>query len=180
MWGWMSSRRSSRSQETVGTRPSRQQAASAEVDLPSLPAALPQIAAEFARARRYERPVTVAVFSVAPAQEGDHVVGTPLRPPSLAVAPVLGTVARRAMREIDIVSCDTDSGCCIVVMPEIAPEEGQRAIARLRGLCADRLGCPIFAGMAVFPLDGWTFGDLVRTARNGGADREQAADAKSA
>jgi hypothetical protein len=138
---------------------------------PPLRGALPRVAAEFARARRYERPITIAVFTVAPGHTGL------LLPPVGADAAVreregkgafvsaLAVVARSAVREIDIVSCDATSEWCVVVMPESGQEEGERAVARMQRLCAERLGGPVLAGLALFPRDGWTFLDLVDSAK---------------
>jgi hypothetical protein len=137
-------------------------------DLPPLRGAMPRITAEFARARRYERPVTVAVFAVADGQRPLMARRGRDRPPVRAgqpIGPLLPVVARSAIREIDIVCCDTETGWCIVVMPEIGREEGQRAVARMAQLCAERLAEPVLSGLAVYPEDGWILLDLVDVAK---------------
>ena len=73
-------------------------------------------------------------------------------------------VVREAMRETDPVVCDPATRRCAVVMPELGPEEGHRAVARMRDLCASRLECPVRGDLAVFPRDGWVFPDLVEVA----------------
>ncbi len=171
MWDWMSNRKSLRGQERIRIAPRL----SARSEPQPLRGAFPQIAAEFARARRYERPVTVAVLAMS---LGDAGLPAACVPPVASVpggeqpvGPACALVVRGAVREIDIVSCDTTSGWCIVVMPEIGAEEGQRAVARMRQACTDRLGTPVLAGMAVYPRDGWTFLDLVETAKRTTAEQ---------
>ena len=132
---------------------------------------LPRIAAEFERARRYERSVTVAVFTVAP--RGGNLADTFSisgsdgraagdRAPS---GGHLCPVVREAVRETDLVVCDPAARRCVVVMPEIGAEEGRRAVSRMRELCAARLRCPVLGDLAVFPRDGWMFPDLVEIAQ---------------
>jgi hypothetical protein len=139
-------------------------------ETPPLRGALPRVAAEFARARRYERPIAIAVFTVAPEGGGlmlpagaGEAGDDDARAASFVSA--LSMVARSAVREIDIVSCDANSEWCVVVMPESGQEEGERAVARMQRLCAERLGGRVRAGLALFPRDGWTFLDLVDSAK---------------
>lgn len=139
MWSWLSGGNTRR-------RGGRGEA------VPDLHGALPRIAAEFERARRYERTVTVAVFTLDPA---DHASSTAHLCP----------VVREAVREIDLVVCDPVARRCVVVMPEIGAEEGRRAVSRMRELCAKQLRCPVQGDLAVFPRDGWMFPDLVEAAQ---------------
>ncbi|HSK10996.1 MAG TPA: hypothetical protein VK911_15545, partial [Vicinamibacterales bacterium] len=125
--------------------------------------ALPQISAEFERARRYERTLTVAVFTGSAEPKGGSNGGKRGRSPGDDRA--LGGVLASAIREIDLVTCHPAAGCCVVMMPEIGPEEGRRAVGRMRELCARRLNQPISTGIAVFPQDGWLFLDLVDLAQ---------------
>lgn len=138
MWSWLSG------------RSTRRRAAAAAV--PELEGALPRIAAEFERARRYERTVTVAVFTL---DAADHASST------VHLCPVV----REAVREIDLVVCDPVARRCVVVMPEIGAEEGRRAVGRMRELCTRQLRCPVRGDLAVFPRDGWMFPDLVEAAQ---------------
>jgi hypothetical protein len=155
--------------------------------------AWPRIFAEFERARRYERSVTVAVFSSArggsngnggaSAHDGNgdngngnghHGNGHGVHREDAAgrVEPggagPMAAVLAAATREIDLVTCH--AGLCVVVMPEIGTEEGRKAVRRVRDLCADRLAARVEAGIAVFPQDGWVFLDLVEVARTRARD----------
>jgi hypothetical protein len=127
---------------------------------------LRRIAAEFERARRYERSVTVAVFSLASPGKGapDDAVPGGHASSTTHLCPVV----RQAVRETDLVVCDRVTRRCVVVMPEIGAEEGQRAVARMRELCAAQLQCPVRGHLAVFPRDGWVFPDLVEVAAKQG------------
>ena len=155
MWFWLSGKNNERRRSTA--------------EVPDLHGALPRIAAEFERARRYERTVTVAVFTVAPAGRqasiaaiaGDRVAAADHESETNHLCPVV----REAVRETDLVVCDPVARRCVVVMPEIGPEEGRRAVARMRELCASRLQCPVRGDLAVFPRDGWVFPDLVEVAQ---------------
>lgn len=174
MWSWLSARNRTSSRDfgrSAAPGPDDSGRAGENNVVPELRHALPQIAAEFARARRYERTVTIAVFSVAPADAS----ASPHGGKGGSTMAALAAVVRQAVREIDLVTADPATRSCIVVMPEIGSEEGQRALGRMRQLCADKLACPIRADLAVFPQDGWMFLDLVdvarRHARNGNEAR---------
>jgi hypothetical protein len=141
-------------------------------EVPELAEALPRIGAEFERARRYERTVTVAVLTeeTPPGTAANTAAAVPrngsgARHNLQSSLTTLGTAVRQGVREIDVVICDPAHRCCIVVMPEIGPEEGRRAVSRLRQLCAARLGRAVQGDLAVFPQDGWVFPDLVEAAR---------------
>ncbi|RPJ58153.1 MAG: hypothetical protein EHM24_28870, partial [Acidobacteria bacterium] len=148
--------------------------------MPQLREVLPRIAVEFERARRYERTVTVAVFTLdpgvasVPAGTGGNGLNGAAALGGRSLAVVLASVVRQAMREIDLVTCDPAARCCVVVMPEIGLDEWRRSMTRMRQLCAARLGCPVRADIAVFPQDGWVFLDLVDAAqRHALADKPQ-------
>jgi len=157
MWSWLSGRKSLDRVQDASPR------AGVEGNgaVSRLREALPRIAAEFERARRYERSVTVVVFT-RPASGGTN-GGNGHHAPTASDVRSLAGVLASATREIDLVICDTQ--CCVVIMPEIGTEDGRRAVRRMRELCARRLGAPVGAGIAAFPQDGWMFLDLVDVAR---------------
>ncbi|HOC17499.1 MAG TPA: hypothetical protein PKK95_04475 [Vicinamibacterales bacterium] len=136
----------------------------AGVEVPDTDEAIKRIAIEFERARRYERSVTVAVFSIEAPSPDAPGASRPEPAGHASAAKHLCPVVREAMRETDLVVCDPATRRCVVVMPEIGPEEGHRAVARMRDLCASRLECPVRGDLAVFPRDGWVFPDLVEVA----------------
>ncbi len=174
MWSWLSAKRSSDRVQDASPR------AGVEGNgaVSRLREALPRISAEFERARRYERSVTVVVFA-RPASGGTN--GGNGHQASAADARSLAGVLASATREIDLVICETQ--CCVVMMPEIGTEDGRRAVRRMRELCAHRLETPVAAGIAVFPEDGWLFLDLVdvarREARTSDDDRAAAKEERS-
>jgi hypothetical protein len=132
--------------------------ATRDTEVPDSRQALARVAEELARARRYERPLTVAVIALgddAAAQLPAELMRR--RPSALAVA------TRQAMREIDIV-CDATPGRCVVVIPEAGPDEARQAVHRTCQACAVRLDSTLRVGIATFPKDGWTFPDLVEVA----------------
>jgi len=144
--------------------------------VPQLREALPLVTAEFERARRYERTLTVAVLSLngdGPAQSHEYGRAGAPRVDRSALPAVLASVVREAVRETDLVACDRAGRRCIVVMPEIGPEEGRRAVSRLRQLCDATLSCAVQADSAVFPGDGWTFQDLVQVAQRNSRSGEK-------
>lgn len=169
MWSWLSDGWSRlpavRSRFRVGTGGSRSQHGGTRGGRPGGPesdGSLQRIAAEFERARRYDRSVSVAVFSLDAAEAGapDGTAGGGHASSTVHLCPVV----RQAMRETDLVVCDPVSRRCVVVMPEIGAEEGQRAVSRMRELCAAQLRCPVRGDLAVFPRDGWVFPNLVEVA----------------
>jgi hypothetical protein len=169
MWRWrLASKREARADVVRRSSEVRKDVPDA---VPELREALPLITAEFERARRYERTVTIAVFAVEPdgtgsgssaSDNGRHDAETG---DDRSLPAVLASVVSRAMRETDLVACDGPGRRCIVVMPEIGPEEGRRAVSRMRQLCTARLRCAVRADIAVFPQDGWMFLDLVDVAQ---------------
>jgi hypothetical protein len=166
MWAWAINRPVAPETREGGPHGASDEAA------PPLREALPQISAEFRRARRYERTVAIAVLTVGPdgATAGRH---GPAPANGRAAASVLASALRQVVRDEDIVACDAQR--CVLVMPEIGPEEGRKGVARMRQLVADRVGRPIRADIAGFPQDGWTFDDLLEVAEK----RARSADASS-
>ena len=75
------------------------------------------------------------------------------------------------MREEDLVSYAAVRQRCLVMMPEVALEEAQQAVERVTAVCAQRFGLSLRAGIAVYPVDGWTLDDLVSRAEATETDR---------
>jgi hypothetical protein len=126
--------------------------------------------AELARARRYGRPlsiVLVAVSQSAAAPENALAVD-----PASPFGPVvLASLLREVMREEDMVSYTAARQRCLVMMPEVDRQEAQQAVDRVTVLCAQRFSLLVRAGVAAYPLDGWTLEDLVRRAEAAEIDR---------
>lgn len=165
---WLSSKRSTlglQKRESEFRRNVSEVLAGAGV--PSLRQALPRLTAEFARARRHERPLSVAIFQVGGApdrgaarhRQDDATASAGHDPFSEAF---LGSVLRDATRDTDIVTYAAALGSCIVAMPETDAEAAGEAVSRLRELCARRFAVPLRVRIASFPADGLTFEELVR------------------
>jgi hypothetical protein len=124
------------------------------------------LTAEMDRARRYGRPLALAIVCAgAPAdaaapEHDEAMVGAPDAPPSL-LAGLVASVLREAMRETDIVTFSITGARCLVVIPEAGRAEMRQAMDRL---LAAQPAVPVRIGMAVFPDDGWTLTTLLEHA----------------
>jgi hypothetical protein len=167
MWSWRTYKRPSLAASNEGGHSTGDTQYARGSELPDDRQALAKVAEEFARARRYERPLTVAVLVVEDAPSARSPADR--RPAALAIA------TRQAMREVDII-CEADPGRCVVVIPEAGPEEARRAIRRTCQSCAERLGRSLRVGLATYPSDGWTFPDLVEAAERHVAVSDQLAE----
>ena len=122
--------------------------------LQSFHQALPRLELEVARARRYERPLTIALIGLDDAQA-----------PSL-VTLMLAALVREALRENDIVAYAPTLALCIVGMPEARQAGARTATERVQALCLERLMLPVRTGLAEFPVAGWTLEGLIQHAEH--------------
>jgi hypothetical protein len=140
--------------------------------VPRFREALPRMVMELERARRYGRPLTIALHAVAPTTaagngagggHGDHagVAQSDFAAADPFSTALLGSMLRELVREIDIVAYSAALSRCTVVMPEIGQPEARLATRRLRDMCSARLAMPIRAEVAVFPEDGVTLEELI-------------------
>lgn len=147
----------------------------AAAGVPRFRDALPRMVLELERARRYGRPLSVALVGPesAHAHEGNggsspvsHNGHSGSAPPTSGplFAALLGSLLRELMRETDIVAYAAALDRCVIVMPEMGEEESRLAVRRLRELCAARLGVPIRTQVAAFPHDGLTLEELLKLA----------------
>ena len=120
--------------------------------LPSLHQALPKLGHEVARARRYERPFSVALIATDDPQT-----------PTL-VTLLLAALVREALRDSDIVSYAPGLALCLIGMPETKQAGARSAMARVQSLCLERLVIPVCVGVAEFPVAGWTLEELIKQA----------------
>lgn len=143
--------------------------------------ALPQLAYEVARARRYERPLTIAVIradgvSAEPTVNG-HVHLPPLPDTetnsalvaqswvsSALMTMLIATLLRESLREADIVTYSARFGICILALPETDDDGARATVARLQALCLQRLLTSVHGGVAEFSKAGWTIEELLRQA----------------
>jgi len=137
------------------------------VRMPTYRESAPALAAEIDRARRYQRPVSLAIvqFDEAPPGLDHHEAlrgdggGNGLYP-ELLVAMVLGAVIKDSLRTTDLLSYHVEGGCYVVLMPELNAAQAHLAAQRLNDLVLARIFAPIRVGIAQFPRDGWTLPEL--------------------
>jgi hypothetical protein len=120
--------------------------------LPSLHQALPRLGHEVARARRYERPLTIALL----ASDDAHA-------PSL-ITLMLAALVRESVRDTDIVAYAPSLALCIIGLPEARQAGARTAMERVQALCLERLMLPVRSGVAEFPIAGWTLEELIKQA----------------
>lgn len=136
---------------------------------------LPELAGEINRARRYRRPLSVAVMqfeasggSLATVHVGGNGNGSRNHSqagyPDLVVAHLLGAILRDTLRETDLVSYDAAGGRYVIMMPELAEAQAQRAVRRLNDLVLASLHTSMRVGVAEFPRDGLTLEEMVASA----------------
>lgn len=152
--------------------------------VPTFRQSLPRISAELDRARRYQRVLAIALFSVdrllAPgvstfsAAAGNGADRSWLRHTDAALAgsdgllPVLlACLLRENMRETDIVTYASAQLRCLVAMPEVNAAQARQAVSRVHDLAASRFTSPVRAGISVFPQHGLTLEELIRCAEEG-------------
>jgi hypothetical protein len=137
--------------------------------VPGFRQALPRVNAEFARARRYQHPLSVALLgrvgkAVAAATTDRELSLRSLAPEDALFPAVLAAVLREQTRDTDVVTYAAALDRCIVVMPETSRGEAHLATSRLRELGGARLHCTVAASVVTFPEQGWTLEELIRQA----------------
>jgi hypothetical protein len=130
---------------------------------------------ELSRARRYQRKLSVIVFTVAcdsgsvPAGTGN---GTSLqsRLRSLEDAvfryPLMGCLIRAGLRENDLVMYDAIRDRYLLLMLEVERPQAFASMERIGDLVLRRTGISVEIGVAEYPTDGWTSEDLISVAES--------------
>jgi hypothetical protein len=135
---------------------------------------------ELSRVRRFEHPLSVAVFKpnfAAPDKRdynGQKTVSqsawnTPhndLKPISELEFILCGMVIKNSIREIDIIVYDTESRQFIISFPETDITQAQHTIKRLKKLIGSRMASQLTFGLAEFPQNGLILEDLIEYAVN--------------
>ena len=130
--------------------------------------AAPDIDTEFARSRRYNRPLSVLVVRMLPTHnqmELAHVVKeiqqTMLnRYLHASMAQLINKVARRT----DLIVEKDNNNSFVLVCPETAAEGAYILAERLQNIAIQWLGVDLRFGMASFPDEALTFDDLLKRA----------------
>lgn len=133
--------------------------------VPTFHRTLPRLHAELVRARRYNRPLTLALIGDARASDPDRApTGSPLDPGSPLVPVVIAPVLCEVTRTIDICTYASTLAQCVVVMPEADAAQARKAMSRMAQHCMQRLQVPVTMRSATFPDDGLTLEELMRAA----------------
>ena len=130
----------------------------------------PQLAQELARARRYQRPLTVAVVRLeadASVERTDLLLalgGNGTVPHSQLPFFLVGAVLRDAVRGSDLVTYDATHDQYIILFTESTKLQTLQAAHRLQALVSTRTRLGMRIGLAEFPADGLTLEDLITMA----------------
>jgi hypothetical protein len=138
-------------------------------DVPTYRQAIPTIAAELRRARRFEHPLTVMVVSPHdPTGAAERAMrGFALRPRVEATPPLyflLGSLLGNVLRETDILSAAPEVLSYVVVLAETEQAGADDAARRIREAFRGCAGVELRVGTATFPADGVTLEALFASA----------------
>lgn len=152
----------------------------ASLDLPPLRRAMPDLARELDRARRYQRPLAIVVLGL----DADPLLATPggkkdgssdgngsngggqsLLQAAKVLSLILGTLLRQVMRESDIITYSALDDRYLILLTESREEEANEAVRRLDQLFFQKTLAHLRAGIAAFPSDGLILEDLIQKAR---------------
>jgi hypothetical protein len=128
-----------------------------------------ELAAELARARRYERHLSIVVLSAQPVDE--HAENGHSKLPQM-IALLTAAALREVLRFSDAVCYHAAENRFVLGLTEVGPERAVQAMARIRTHLLSRLHLRTQAGLAAFPADAITLDELVsmaawRAARDG-------------
>jgi hypothetical protein len=128
-------------------------------DVPTYRQAVPAIAAELRRARRFEHPLAVMLISPHhPTGASEWPQGIlALRPRVEATPPLfflLGSLLRNVLRETDILSAAPEVLSYLVVLAETTQAGAEDAAKRIRAAFRGCAGTELRVGIATFPADG--------------------------
>jgi sulfur carrier protein ThiS len=138
----------------------------ARAGVPTFHKTLPRLRAEVDRARRYRRPLTLALIGDARLRGAAWRTRRtePLGPGSPLIPVLIAPVLTEMTRSIDIVTYASTLAQCVVVLPEAAGPQAADALRRMSELCTARVQVPVQARLATFPDHGVTLEELLRKA----------------
>lgn len=147
-------------------------------DIPAFRRSLPALMAEMARARRYQRPLTVVLLGLENGRLPEHVYhlvgdngtdnGTSrqiLSRTTQLVSFVLGSILRDTLRESDIAAYHATEDRYILLLTESTRAQARDTVQRLNQLFHPRVHTALRAGIAEFPIDGLTLDELISSAQ---------------
>jgi hypothetical protein len=125
-----------------------------------------ELAAELARARRYERDLAIAVLSTRPLRRAEAGNGESPTPSNLPqVLALMSAVAlREILRQSDVVCFQAARNRFVLGLPESNGEDASRALLRIRSHFRTRLRLRVKTGLARFPADALTLEELITAA----------------
>jgi hypothetical protein len=150
--------------------------ASEAAGVPVYEQAMPLVAAELHRARRYEHPLSVLVLSpdITPSPRAN---GSAAGSASASIETMynafflLGSLVHDSLRESDIVAFEPDDQLYVAFLSESDDVAARHAARRFRQAYHERTNSSLRVGMAQFPADGFTIDDLVAHARKSWKER---------
>lgn len=130
-----------------------------------------ELAAELARARRYEHPLSTVVLSAHPLRGGGLLSGNG-RAPSVEtetklpqmVALITAVALKEVVRCSDVVCYHAAENRFVLALPESDAEGARSAVDRIREHFRSRFQLGVQAGLAGFPADAYTLDELIATA----------------
>jgi hypothetical protein len=123
-----------------------------------------ELAAELARARRYERHLSIVVLSAQPMDEhATNGNGAHSRLPQM-IALLTAAALREVLRFSDAVCYHAAENRFVLGLTEVGPERARHAIERIRVHLGSRLHLRTQTGVAGFPTDAITLDELVSVA----------------
>jgi hypothetical protein len=150
---------------------------SQNASIPAIRAITPAVEQELGRARRHERPLSVAIVEIRSDELlrqirmlitngymkflSNHWHGAQI---VRVVFSLIGCLLRDTLRETDLVAYDPISDRYIIVMPETDKAAARDAIERIREVLLKRTATEAHANIAEFPIDGLTLDDLMQAA----------------
>jgi hypothetical protein len=147
------------------------------LSVPEFREALPELAAELERARRYEHPLAVLVLSSLsdpqngrsqeeePPPDGNGRILLETRIPHLASL-LVATILTGMLRQSDRVTYMAADDRFVIALPETDREAAGRTVHRIEPVLKARIGVGLRAGSAAFPKDGLTMAELMDKAEN--------------
>jgi GGDEF domain-containing protein len=155
-------------------------------NIPSFRRSLPELAAELARARRYQRPLAVVMLGLENDRLPEHILdlgqdgnGNAAEKQILTrtkqiVSFVLASILRDALRDSDIATYFAADDRYVLVLTESNRARAMDTVQRLNDLFYQRVRAYLRAGIAEFPTDGLTLEDLVSNAQRSWHERPPA------
>jgi hypothetical protein len=135
----------------------------------SLPQVVPE---ELARARRYQRVLTLAILgrwknSANSDSSGGRSSELGLDGPAFFSYPLIGSMVRAAIRESDTVIYDASNDRYLLLLPEATKEEAHKCLLRIHQLVRERTTIELREGTAEYPTDALTVEDLIIRSEQG-------------